>query len=174
MGAPQVIIPTGQGSASVWLLQAADTLFVAAMIPDRSRSWADALAVCFDAAGDGGMAPGHDDFQWSIQRTLDSTVVYRGRAGRWAPPLDDPDWRLGRARTGGGWEVAGSDAAAGWTVVLRLDPAWLDGEAGRRPGIGFRIHDDDPNGWYAWPPQQASAGGLAPRADAGALGAGGA
>jgi hypothetical protein len=157
-GAPQVVVPTSQGNASIWLLRAADTLFVAAQIPDRSRSWADALAVCIDVAGDRATAPAHDDFQWSLQRVLDSSVVYRGRAGRWSPPLDDPDWRLGPSRSGGGWEVSGSDDAEGWTVVLRLDPAWLEGEPGRRPAIGFRLHDDDPSRSYVWPPQQTSAG----------------
>ena len=157
-GAPQVRIRTGQGTASIWLLRASDTLFVAAAIPDRSRSWADALAVCLDVAGDRAAAPAHDDFQWSLQRTLDSSVIFRGRAGRWEPPLDDPDWRLRTERGGGGWEVGGADAPDGWTVVLRLDPAWLDGAAGRRPAIGFRIHDDDPNGWYAWPAPRGPAG----------------
>jgi hypothetical protein len=118
----------------------------------------DAVTVCLDAAGDRGGAPGHDDFQWLLRRTLDSSVVSRGRGGRWTPPLDDPDWRLGAARGGGGWEVGGADAPGGWHVVLRLDPAWLEGEAGRRPGIALLIHDDDPSRWYAWPPQAASAG----------------
>ena len=156
-GTPQLSIPTAQGRASVWLLRAEDTLFIAARIPDRSRSWGDAFTVCFDVTGDGASAPGHDDFQWSFQRALDSSVVYRGRAGRWTPPLDDPDWRLGSARAGGGWEVIGGDDSLGWTLVLRLDPAWLEGERGRRPAIAFVIHDGDPNRWYPWPPQRTSA-----------------
>jgi hypothetical protein len=150
-GAPQVRIPTRQGTASVWLLRAADTLFVAAEIPDSTRSWADAFAVCIDVQGDRTAAPAHDDFQWSLRRVLDSSVVYRGRAGRWEPPLDDPDWRIGAERSGGGWEVSGTDDGRRWTVLLRLDPAWLEGEEGRRPAMGFVIHDDDPNGWYGWP-----------------------
>jgi hypothetical protein len=157
-GAPQVRIPTHQGTASVWLLRAADTVFVAASIPDSTRSWADALAICFALPGGAGPAPDHLDFQWSLGRTLDSSVVYRGRAGRWAPPLGDPDWRLGRARDGGGWEVSGTDDPGGWTLVLRLDPAWLQGERGRRPAIGFQVHDNDPNGWYSWPASTTSAG----------------
>jgi hypothetical protein len=36
-------------------------------------------------------------------------------------------------------------------VLIRLDPAWLEGEAGRRPRIAFRIYDDAPGGWFAWP-----------------------
>ncbi len=131
---------------------------MAATIADRSRSWADAFTVYFDVAGDRAEAPAHDDFQWSFHRALDSSVVYRGRSGRWSPPLDDPDWRLGKSREGGGWEVGGADDGHGWTVILRLDPAWFEGEAGRRPAIGFGIHDDDPNGWYAWPSPQTSAG----------------
>ena len=131
-GPPQLRIATAQGQASVWLLRAADTAFVAVAVPDRSRSWSDAVAVCFDIAGDRATAPAHDDFQWSLQRVLDSSVVYRGRAGRWEPPRDDPDWRLGAARAGGGWEVSGADAGMMWSLILRLDPAWLDGELGRR------------------------------------------
>jgi len=157
-GAPQVTIPTTQGRTSIWLLRAADTVFVAALVADTSRASADELAVCLDVAGDRAGAPEHDDFQWAFRRTLDSSVVYRGRAGRWEPPLDDPDWRLGAAREGGGWEVSGTDDARWWSVVLRLDPAWLAGEEGRRPALGFRVHDDDPNGWYAWPPSRTSAG----------------
>jgi hypothetical protein len=157
-GPPQLRITTAQGQASVWLLRAADTAFVAVAVPDRSRSWADGVAVCFDITGDRAAAPAHDDFQWSLQRVLDSSVVYRGRAGRWEPPRDDPDWRLGAARTGGGWEVSGADDGTVWSFVLRLDPAWLDGEEGRRPGIGFQIHDDDPNRWYSWPLVTAPAG----------------
>jgi hypothetical protein len=131
---------------------------VAAFIPDASPSWTDALAICLDVGGDGGEAPRHDDFQWSIQRVLDSSVVDRGRAGRWEPPLNDPDWRLGRERGGGGWEVSGRDGKDGWTIVLRLDPAWFEGAPGRRPAIGFLVHDNDPDGWYAWPVIKASAG----------------
>ena len=157
-GEPQVRIVTRQGTASIWLLRAADTVFVAASIPDATRSWTDALAICFDVVGDRADAPQHDDFQWSLQRVLDSSVVYRGRAGRWEPPLNDPDWRLGPEHAGGGWEVSAGEGGHGWTLVLRLDPAWLEGESGRRPAIGFRIHDDDPNGWYAWPPIRTSAG----------------
>jgi hypothetical protein len=157
-GTPQVRIPTRQGVASVWLLRALDTVFVVASIPDRSRSWSDALAVCVDASGDRAAAPAHDDFRWSLQRTLDSSVVYRGRSGRWEPPLNDPDWRIGAERAGGGWELGGTDGPSDWAVVLRLDPAWLEGEQGHRPRIGFTIHDDDPNGWYAWPAVSGTAG----------------
>lgn len=157
-GEPQVRIPTAQGIASIWLLRAADTAFVAAWLPDATPSWSDALAVYFDVSGDRAGAPAHDDFQWSLRRELDSSVVYRGRAGRWEPPLDDPDWRLGKGRSGGGWEVGSADGARGWTAVLRLDPAWLAGEAGRRPTIGFGVHDDEPNRWYSWPVVDASAG----------------
>jgi hypothetical protein len=157
-GEPQVRIVSRQGTASIWLLRAADTVFVAASIPDASPSWADALAICFDVGGNRADTPQHDDFQWSFQRVLDSSVVYRGREGRWEPPHDDPDWRLGPEHKGGGWEVSGADGAGGWTLVLRLDPAWMAGAQGARPAIGFRIHDDDPNGWYAWPPVTHGAG----------------
>ncbi|MEP6687552.1 MAG: hypothetical protein ABJC36_04335 [Gemmatimonadales bacterium] len=125
---------------------------------DRTRSWSDGVAIYLDIAGDRTPAPAHDDFQWSLLRTLDSSVVSRGQAGRWQPPHGDPDWRLGAAREGGGWEVSAADDPNGWSLVLRLDPAWLTGEHGRRPGIGFLIHDDDPNGWYSWPAVTTPAG----------------
>lgn len=150
-GPPPVTIRTRQGQASIWLLRAEDTVFVAARIADRTASWADALSVCLDVAGDRAAAPADDDFQFTLRRVLDSSVVLRGRAGRWQPPLDDPDWRVGPAHGGGGWEAATAGDASGWSVVLRLDPAWFVGQDGRRPGIAFIIHDDDPNGWFGWP-----------------------
>jgi hypothetical protein len=159
-GPPQVRLAMGAATASIWVLRAADTLFVAAVMPDDSPSWADAFAICVDAWGDAGSSPGHDDFQWSFQRTLDSSVVFRGRNGRWEPPRADPDWRLGTERSGGGWEVSGASDAKGWLVLLRLDPAWLEGQGGRRPAVAFRVHDDDPNGWFSWPAPTTSAGAL--------------
>lgn len=159
-GPPQIRVPVGQGTASIWLLGAGDSLYLAVAIPDSSRSWADAVAICLAVGGEAGRAPGHDDFRFSWQRTLDSSVVYRGRNGRWEPPLDDPDWRLGPARSGGGWAVASADDGRRWTLVMRMDPAWLAGRDGRRPTLGLLIHDDDPSRWFAWPAQPSSAGVL--------------
>lgn len=150
-GAPQVTLTTRQGQASLWLLRAADTFFVVARVPDRSPSWADALTICLDLSGDRSPAPEHDDFELVLRRALDSSLVYRGRNGRWQPPLDDPDWRVGPSHAGGGWEASSASDSAGWLLVLRLDPAWFAGEAGRRPGIAFILYDDDPSAWYGWP-----------------------
>ncbi len=146
-----MVIETRQGLASVWLLRAADTVFVAAHIPDRSRAWSDAFVVCLDPDGAGEAAPGHDDFEWSLRRSLDSSVVYRGRDGRWQPPLNDPDWRIRTNHAGGGWEAGAAEQGSGWTVVLRLDPAWFAGASGLEPRMAFQVHDDDPDAWYAWP-----------------------
>ena len=157
-GPPQLRMTTAQGEARVWLLRSADTMFVAVAVPDRTRSWSDAVAVCLDVTGGRAAAPAHDDFEWVLRRVPDSSVVYRGRAGRWEPPRGDPDWRLGAAREGGGWELSAADNGDGWSLVLRLDPSWLEGDRGRRPAIGFLIHDDDPNRWYAWPVVAAPAG----------------
>jgi len=165
-GPPQLTLPTHQGSVSVWLLRAVDTVFVVARVPDRSRSWADGFVVCLDPQGEAAPAPGHDDFEWSFRRVLDSSVVYRGRDGRWQPPLGDPDWRLGANHAGGGWEAGAADDDAGWTIVLRLDPAWFAAESGRRARIAFQVHDGDPDAWYAWP---APADARAPGADAATL-----
>jgi hypothetical protein len=150
-GLPQVRINTRQGSALVWLLRASDTVYVAAIIPDASVYWRDDFVLNIDTKGDGGPSPQHDDFQLDFHRVLDSSVVYRGRSGRWQPPRDDPDWRLGADRSGGGWEVSAHHHSKGWSLLVRLDPAWLAGEGGRLPRIAFRIYDDDPGGWFAWP-----------------------
>ena len=151
LGEPVLRVGTGQGAASIWLLRTRDSAFVVARIPDSTYYWGDDLVISLDVSGDRGTVPGHDDFQWYFRRSLDSSVVYRGRGGRWEAPRGDPDWRLGSSREGGGWTVDSRSEAAGWSLVLRLDGAWLEREAGRRPGIAFRIYDDSPGGWFAWP-----------------------
>jgi hypothetical protein len=156
-GPPQILIRTGQGTALVWLLRAQDTFFVAASIPDTSPYWGDDFVLSLDTGGDGAQAPAHDDFQLYFRRALDSSVVFRGRNGRWEPPRNDPDWRLGPERLGGGWEVSARDDRLGWNLLLRLDPAWFTGQAGRLPRVAFRIYDDDPGGWFAWPTPRGSA-----------------
>jgi hypothetical protein len=150
-GPPQLRFPTRQGRALIWLLRSADTFFVAASILDTTSYWGDDFVFSIDTRGDGGSGPQHDDFQWYLRRSVDSSVVFRGRSGRWEPPKGDPDWRLGRQRSGGGWELNSRDGAKGWSLLLRLDPAWLLGSEGRLPRVAFRIFDDDPQGWFAWP-----------------------
>ncbi|HEY3011554.1 MAG TPA: hypothetical protein VGJ36_02315 [Gemmatimonadales bacterium] len=157
LGSPQIRIQTRRGTASIWLLRAADTVFVAASIPDSTPYWGDDFVLGLDTRGDGGANPQHDDFQWYFRRVLDSSVVFRGRNGRWEPPRDDPDWRLGAERAGGGWEVSGRTGVSGWSLILRLDPAWFTGEDGRRPRLALRIYDNAPSGRFAWPPPQGQA-----------------
>jgi hypothetical protein len=151
LGPPQVRMPTGQGSALVWLLRTGDTVFIAASISDTSQYWGDDFVLSLDTRGDGAADPQHDDFQWYFRRTIDSSVVYRGRNGHWQPPRDDPDWRLGRDRSGGGWEVAAQNRSNGWSLLLRLAPEWFQGENGARPRIAFRVYDNSPDGWFSWP-----------------------
>ena len=151
LGSPQVRIRTGQGTALVWLLRARDTVFLAASIPDSTFYWGDDFVVSLDPSGDATDQPQHDDFQLYFRRVLDSSVVYRGRRGRWEPPRDDPDWRLGQERSGGGWEVSGRSDRQGWRLLLRLDPAWFTASSDRLPRIAFRIYDNDPGGWFSWP-----------------------
>ncbi len=153
-GAPQITVTTGQGTASVWLLHAADSVYLVAAIPDSTFYWGDDLVVSLDTEGDRAEAPQHDDFQWYFRRAVDSSVAYRGRAGRWDAPQGDPDWRLGRERSGAGWDVRAAEqrGGAGWIVVLRLDAGWLGLGRGAAPGLAIRIYDDAPGGWYAWPP----------------------
>jgi len=156
-GRPQVRIPTGQGTALVWLVRSADTVFVAASIPDSTPYWGDDFVVSLDTRGDGAPTLQHDDFQLYFRRVLDSSVVFRGRNGRWEPPRGDPDWRLGSDRAGGGWEVSALDGTRGWSILVRLDPAWFAGETGRLTRVAFRIYDDSPSGWFAWPRPQGAA-----------------
>jgi hypothetical protein len=156
LGEPAIRIPTRQRTALVWLLRAADTVFIAASIPDSTPYWGDDFVVSLDTRGDGAPAPQHDDFQLDLRRVLDSSVVFRGRNGRWEPPRGDPDWRLGSDRNGGGWEVSAKDGARGWNILVRLDPAWFAGEDGRRARIAFRIYDNSPSGWFAWPSPQGA------------------
>lgn len=151
LGQPQIRLRTGQGTAFVWLLRASDTFFIAAAIPDSTPYWGDDFVLSIDTRGDGASSPQRDDFQWYFRRVVDSSVVLRGQNGRWEAPRNDPDWRLGAERSGGGWEVRARKDARGWSLLLRLDPAWLAGEEGRLPRVAFRIYDDAPGGWYAWP-----------------------
>jgi hypothetical protein len=150
-GTPTIRIDTRQGTALVWLLRSADTFFVAVSIPDATPYWGDDFVLSIDTHGDGGARPGHDDFQWDFRRVLDSSAVYRGRNGRWEPPKGDPDWRLKGERSGGGWEVSGSNERLSWSLLLRLDPVWLEGAGGRLPRLAFRIYDNDPHGFFVWP-----------------------
>jgi hypothetical protein len=148
---PSLRLRTGQGLATIWLLRTRDSAFIVARVADSTYYWGDDLVISLDVSGNRGPAPGHDDFQWYFRRALDSSVVYRGRGGRWEAPRADPDWRLGPSREGGGWIVSGASDRAGWSLVLRLDQVWLQGESGRGPGIAFRVYDDSPGGWFTWP-----------------------
>ena len=150
-GVPQLRIPTRQGTAFVWLLRWSDTVFVAAAIPDSTPYWGDDFVISIDIHGDGGPSPGHDDFQWNFRRVMDSSVVYRGRNGHWEAPKGDPDWRLGRERSGGGWEVSTRDGQKAWSLLLRLDPIWFLGADGRPARLAFRIFDNDPQGFFIPP-----------------------
>jgi hypothetical protein len=145
------------GRVRLWLARGPDKIGVYVVVRDSTRSVRDEVVVSLDVDGDAAPMPQHDDFQWQLRRVLDSTVVRRGRGGRWQPPRDDPEWRLGEERGGGGWEVDAADTADGWCVLLRLHPAMLAGEAGRLPGMAFRIYDGEPGGWHAWPEAQQGA-----------------
>ncbi|MGH7525639.1 MAG: hypothetical protein ACREMX_02940 [Gemmatimonadales bacterium] len=158
LGPPTVRLRTGQGTASLWLVRAADSVFLLASIADSTYYWGDDLVISFDVAGEGGASPQLDHFQWCFRRALDSSVVLRGKAGRWAPPRGDPDWRLRRERSGAGWEVSATNREDGWTLRLGLDPGWFTGREDKRPRIAFQIYDDAPHGWFTWPDPRTPAG----------------
>ncbi|HXG45348.1 MAG TPA: hypothetical protein VNJ71_11380 [Gemmatimonadales bacterium] len=150
-GVPDLSISAPGGGARIWLRGDSTAVYVAARISDSTSHWGDDLVVSVHVGGPAGSAPGHDDFQWDLRRLLDSSVVYRGKDGRWHPPRDDPDWRLGPAREGAGWEVRSESGTDGWSLELRLDRAYLAGREGGPARIAFRIFDNAPRGWHAWP-----------------------
>ncbi len=150
-GVPALLIPRPQGSVRGWAVESGGSVYLAFQLPDPSFYWGDDVVISLDVWGDRGGAPGHDDFQWYFRRVLDSSVVYRGEQGKWRAPRDDPDWRLGPAREGGGWEVRAASDSAGWSLEFRLDRAYfLEAKQGT-PAIAFRVYDDSPHGWHAWP-----------------------
>ena len=155
LGEPAVRL--GADRARLWLVRVADTVAIYAAIRDEERSADDELVVSLDQAGDAADTPQHDDFQWRLRRELDSSMVSRGRGNRWAPPRDDPEWRLGAERSGGGWEVDAVEVPGGWCLVLRLHAAFVEGESGRLPAIAFRVYDGAPDGWFAWPRERPGA-----------------
>jgi hypothetical protein len=150
-GRPSLTIPRPGGEVLVWLRSHGGQIYLAASMADSTWYWGDDLVISLDTRGDRAPGPQHDDFQWYFRRVLDSSVVFRGEAGKWRAPRDDPDWRLGHDREGGGWEVRSADGREGWSLELRLDAAYF-GEAGAgHPGLAFRVYDDDPHGWHTWP-----------------------
>ena len=155
VGRPTVVIRTGQGLASIWLARRRDTIELYAAIPDTTVDWSDDFVISLSTGGERRETPGHEEFQWYFRRMLDSSVVYRGRDGHWEAPLGDPDWRLGSERAGGGWTVTSGSSPSGWWLRLRLEPGWLDGQDGTLPAIAFRVYDNGPQGWYAWPEARA-------------------
>lgn len=151
LGQPALRVGPGAAAPVVWLLRAGQILYVHCWIPDSTASWNDEVVVSLDLVGDAAARPQHDDFQWELRRTLDSSVVYRGRANRWEPPRGDPYWRLGRDHSGGGWSVSSADGNGGWWIQLRLEGPWLEGRAGSAPRFAIRVRDADAAGWAAWP-----------------------
>jgi hypothetical protein len=140
------------GTVQLWLRSFEGWVYLAARLPDSTFYWGDDLVISLDTHGDRTASPQHDDFQWYLRRTIDSSQVLRGNAGRWQTPKGDPDWVLGRVREAAGWEIRSADDGKGWSVELRLDPSYF-AEAGesRHPGIAFRVYDNDPHGWNIWP-----------------------
>lgn len=150
-GAPDLRLPTGRGTALVWLRQRGSSVVIAARIADTTRGWRDGLTVSLDPRGARDPGPDHGAIEWDLRRAADSSVVYRGRGGRWMPPGDDPDWRLGATRRGEGWALWTADDATGWSLELELDADWLAGDAGRLPTLAITVFDDSPMRWVSWP-----------------------
>ena len=154
-GRPALTIPTAQGGVQVWAVWRGDTAWIAARLQDSTYYWGDDFVVSIDPLGDRTPGPGHDDTQWYLRRMLDSSVVNQGRHGRWMPPNDDPDWRLGASRSTENWAVQGNSGPREWSVELRLPLTWLTDETGRRATIALRSYDDSPHAWYSWPAPRA-------------------
>ena len=150
-GVPAVVIPRPQGEVRLWAVESEGQVYLALSLPDSTFYWGDDAVISLDISGDRGAAPGHDDFQWYFRRVLDSSVVYRGEQGKWWPPRDDPDWRLGSERSGGGWEVRSVSDAKGWSLEFRLDRAYFTEAKRGTPAISIRVYDNAPHGWHVWP-----------------------
>lgn len=150
-GVPDLRLQTAQGTALVWLRRRGASVVLAARVADTTRGWRDGLTVSLDPRGARDAGPDHGATEWDVRRVADSSVIYRGRAGRWMPPGDDPDWRLGKTRTGEGWALWTADDAAGWSLELELDAEWLAGDAGRLPTLALTVFDDSPMRWVSWP-----------------------
>jgi hypothetical protein len=154
-GPPAARMDVAGGIARLWLVRADSGIYLAVSVPDSTASWSDQLIIALDTQGDRSSAPDHDDFLWDFNRVLDSSEVFRGKDGRWQPPRDDPDWRLGPEREGGGWSVRSSSDAAGWQVVIRFDAEYFAQAGNRGAGLEIRIRDGDARSsatWPAWPP----------------------
>ena len=151
-GTPSCLIQRPGGVVRLWLARWEESVYLAAEIEDSTYYWGDDLVISLDTQGDASPAPGHDDFQWYLRRMIDSSVVFRGNNGKWQPPRDDPDWRLGKDREGGGWEIRTENRPTGWSLELKLDQAYFrEAKAGDLPRMAFRVFDDSPQGWYIWP-----------------------
>lgn len=150
-GKPSLTMQRPGGAVQLWLRQHDGQVYIAAQIDDSTYYWGDDLVIGIDTGGDRSDGPGHDDFQWYFRRMLDSSIVRRGEAGKWRMPRDDPDWKLGAARDGGGWEVRSVSSATGWSLELKLDGFYFQQAGTRAPGIAFRVYDDSPHGWTPWP-----------------------
>jgi hypothetical protein len=151
-GKPSCVIQRPGGTVRLWLARWEESVYLTAEIEDSTYYWGDDLVISLDTQGDASSAPDHDDFQWYFRRMLDSSVVLRGKEGKWQLPRDDPDWRLGKDREGGGWEVRTENRPTGWSLELKLDQAYFrEAKAGTLPRMAFRVFDDSPQGWYIWP-----------------------
>jgi hypothetical protein len=151
LGPPQLRLELRDASASFWLLRSADTVVVLGRVPDATQSWNDEVVVSLHLTGEAAATPQHDDFQWVLRRTLDSSVVFRGRGNRWEPPRSDPDWRLGPDHSGGGWKVATREVTGGWWVLLRLEGPWFPRRVDPPPRLAVRLLDSESSAWAAWP-----------------------
>lgn len=150
-GAPSITMNRPGGAVQLWLKQHDGFVYIAAQIIDPTYYWGDDLVIGLDTGGDRTERPGHDDFQWYLRRMIDSSEVRRGEAGKWRMPQDNPDWKLGTAREGGGWEVQSKSEKLGWAVELKLDEFYFKQAGSRTPAIAFRVYDDAPHGWTPWP-----------------------
>ena len=124
-----------------------DTVGSTPRFPTATVDWSDDFVISLRRAGERAAAPGHEEFQWYFRRVLDSSVVYRGRDGRWEAPRETliGDWgRSARAVAGTSTPLASSPG--GWWLRLRLDPAWLDGQDGALARDRLRVHDDGSKG----------------------------
>jgi hypothetical protein len=149
-GTPTLELPGPYGPVRAWFVQAGDSLYVAAVVPDTAFYWGDDFSVLVDADGSGGDAPALGDRSFVLRRTADSTVVLEAPGnGRWEPAGGTPS--LGSRRAGKGWRFAVHDAKDWWSTELVLDARPFRTVGRTYPRIAFRTASFPPLTTLAWP-----------------------
>jgi hypothetical protein len=146
-GAPTVTLMAPQGTIRIWVQADTSFYYIAALLPDSTYYWGDDFVVSLDPTGERQPNLDSQDRQWYVRRAADSSVVNTVTRGRW---VAFGTGALGARRAGPGWKVQVGSSAIAWSVELRIARP-VPGRSPGAPRIAFRVYDDRPAGWVAWP-----------------------